>query len=348
LDAVASLLLKGIEFVPGALLSHQGNDELPMIAKEAQVAVALKPAEALKAKVTLNDGRVLSLTVHVGPPRPRATLIAKSVQTSISGVGTHIQIIDPDELPQDAKLTFSLRAQSPSVFQHNETIEVATADGSASTVLSFTNGALTLANSHIAVATLDAAHSLGMSAFGPLQFRVSLDGVSGDWQPLATLVRLPVLTDLTCPATPELACKLSGSGLFLVDSISGDPQFNHAVQVPDGFPGYALPVPQPTNGQLYVKLRDNPSVVNPIAMSMVSLPPSPEEATRAAARLAAAAPVDQPAAVAADTASPSDNSNPSSPPTQIPAEQGAAAPTQPPQPAATSASTIQPVVRHSN
>jgi hypothetical protein len=165
-----------------------------------------------------------------------------------------------------------------------------------------------------------------------------------------------VLTDLTCPATPELACKLSGSGLYLVDSISGDPQFTHPVQVPDGFPGYALPVPQPTNGQLYVKLRDNPSVVNPIAMTVVSLPPPPEEAARAAARLAAAATVDQPVAVDAGIASPSDNSNPSSPAAQIPAEQGAAAPTQPAQPAATapnppeaatSASTIQPVVRHS-
>jgi len=117
LDAVASLLLKGIEFVPGALLSHQGNDELPMIAKDAQAAAALKPAEALKAKVTLNDGRVVSLTAHVGPPRPRVTLIDKSVQASSSGISSHIHLIDPDELPPDATLTFSLRAQSPSVFQ---------------------------------------------------------------------------------------------------------------------------------------------------------------------------------------------------------------------------------------
>jgi hypothetical protein len=231
-------------------------------------------------------------------------------------------------------LTFSVRAQSPAAFQHDETIEVATADGSSATVLSFTNGALTLENSHIALATLDSAHPLGMSAFGPLQFRVNLNGVSGDWQPLATLVRLPVLTNLTCPATPELACKLSGSGLFLLDSISDNPQFTHPVQVPDGFPGYALPVSQPANGQLYVKLRDNPSVVNAIAMSVVSLPPSPEEAAREAARLAAATPADQPPAVAAGTASPSDDSSPSSPAAQMPAEQGAAAATQPAQPAA--------------
>ena len=136
-----------------------------------------------------------------------------------------------------------------------------------------------------------------MSAFGPLQFRVIVNGVTGDWQPLATLVRLPVLKDLTCPSTPELACKLTGSNLFLVDSVSSDPQFSHPVQVPDGFPGYALPVPQPTDGRLYVKLRDDPSAVNPVAMAVVQLPPSPEETARAAARLAAATSADQPAGI---------------------------------------------------
>jgi hypothetical protein len=302
LDNVASLLMKGVEFVPGTLSSHQGVDELPMIAKEAPAAAALKPADAVKVKVTLNDGRVLSLTAHVGPPRPRVTLIDKSVQSSPSSSASQIHIIDSDELPQDATLTFSVRAQSPAVFAHEETIEVATVDGSSSTMLSIANGALTLANSHIAVARLDSAHPLGMSAFGPLQFRVNLNGISGDWQHLATLVRLPVLTDLTCPATPDLACKLSGSSLFLVDSVAGDPQFTHLIQVPDGFPGHALPVPQPTDGQLYVKLRDAPSVTNPVAMTVIYLPPSPQEADHDGARLAAATPSEQPAVTApADT-----------------------------------------------
>jgi hypothetical protein len=288
LDNVTGLAMKAVQFVPGTLSSHQGIDELAMIANDSQAVAALKPADAIKAKVTLKDGRILTLTAHVGSPRPRVTLIDKSVQPSSSTSASHIQITDPDELPQDAKLTFSLRAQSPAVFASDETIEVATADGSASTVLSFLNGGLTLANSHIAVATLDAVHPFGMSAFGPLQFRVSLKGVSGDWQPLATLVRLPVLTELTCPASSEVACKLSGSDLFLVDSISDDPQFIHSVQVPDGFPGFVLPVPQPTHGQLYVKLRDDPSVASAVAMNVISLPPSPDEATSAAAKFAAA------------------------------------------------------------
>jgi hypothetical protein len=93
-----------------------------------------------------------------------------------------------------------------------------------------------------------------------------------------------------CPATPELACKLSGSNLFLVDSIATDATFAHPVQVPDGFPGYALPVPHPKHGQLFVKLRDDPGVVNLASVDTRKLPPSPQETERASARHAAATP----------------------------------------------------------
>src|SRR6202008_3250621 len=113
----------------------------------------------------------------------------------------------------------------------------ATIDESFSTVLTLANGAITLENSKVAVARLDPAKAFGPSAFGPLQFRVTVNGVASEWQPLVTLVRLPVLNDLQCPETTALACKLSGTNLFLVDSISGDPQFSNSVQVPDGFPG---------------------------------------------------------------------------------------------------------------
>jgi hypothetical protein len=120
-----------------------------------------------------------------------------------------------------------------------------------------------------------------------LQFRVIANGVPGDWQKLATLVRLPVFKDLKCPATAELACKLSGSNLFLVDSVSSDPKFAHPVQVPDGFPGYTMPVPHPRDGNLYVKLRDDPSVVNSTALGAQQLPPTSDEAARAPERQAA-------------------------------------------------------------
>jgi hypothetical protein len=235
---------------------------------------------------------VFELNAIVDAPRPRVTLIGKSVQMSASSSDSNIRLGDQDELPQDAKLTFSIRAQSPAAFAHDEKVEIANADESASTTLSPGNGGITLENSAVAVATLDASKSLGPSAFGPLQFRVISDSGIGDWQPLVTLVRLPRLQDLSCPATPELACKLSGTNLFLVDAVSSDPQFDHPVTVPDGFPGYTLPVPRPTDGQLYVKLRDDPSVVNQAILVAQQLAPSAEEAARAAARHAAATPTE--------------------------------------------------------
>jgi hypothetical protein len=187
-------------------------------------------------------------------------------------------------------LTFSVRAKSPAAFDHDEMLQIATADGSYTTTLSLANGGITLENRSVAIATLDPAQAFGPSAFGPLQFRVVVGGVTGDWQPLATLVRLPKLHELVCPATRELACKLSGSDLFLVDSIATDPHFDHPVQVPDGFPGYALPIPHPKDGRLFVKLRDDPGVINLASVDTRELPPSQQEEDRASVRHAAASP----------------------------------------------------------
>ncbi|MGH8169960.1 MAG: hypothetical protein ACRETJ_05420 [Steroidobacteraceae bacterium] len=290
LDEVAGLAVAGVAFAPGALASSQGIDQLTISAQDTAAAPALNPGDAGLAKVRLKDGRVLDLEALIAAPRPSVALIGKSVQPSPSNNGTHIQLANDDELPQRARLTFSVRAKSPAVFGRDEMLEIATADGSYSTTLSLANGGITLENRSVAIASLDPAQAFGASAFGPLQFRVVDDGVTGDWQPLATLVRLPKLRELVCPATPELACKLSGSNLFLVDSISTEADFAHPVQVPDGFPGYALPVPHPKDGQLFVKLRDDPGVVNLASVDTRELPPSPQEAERATARHAAATP----------------------------------------------------------
>jgi hypothetical protein len=284
LDEVATLSMKNLIFVPGDLSTRNGNDELPMVAQDAQAAASLKPEHGIAAKITLKDGRVLPLIASVDTPRPRVTLIGKSVQPSPSSKDSNIQLADQGELPQDAALTFALRTQWPAAFSHDETIDVATNDESFATLLSFGNGGMTLENAQVVVATLNPAKAFGASAFGPLQFRVVAKGIAGDWQPLGNLVRLPVLRDLTCPATPELACKLSGSNLYLVDSVSNDSGFTHPVQVPDGFLGSALPVPHPSGGPLYVKLRDDPAVVNPTTLETQQMPPSPHDLERANAR----------------------------------------------------------------
>ena len=288
LDQVSNLTIQGVEFVPGKLDTKGGSDELAMVTRDTQPVTTLKQGDIAIAKVLLNDGRTIELNTSVSAPRPRVTLIGKGMQTAASSSESNIELANADELPQDAKLTFSVRAQSPATFVRDEQIEVAMADESAATTLSIANGAITLENSKVAVATLDPTKELGSSAFGPLIFRTIVNGVTGDWQPLATLVRLPGLRELQCPASAELACKLSGSNLFLVQSVSSDADFAHAVDVPDGFPGYSLPVPHPVNGVLYVKLRDDPAVVSRATLNAQQLPASADEIARAADRHAAA------------------------------------------------------------
>jgi hypothetical protein len=312
LDEVATLTVHSVVFAPGDL-TRNGTDQLPMIAQDAAAALALKQERSIPAKVTLKDGRVVPLLVTVDTPRPRAALLGQSAQPSPSSKDSNIVLADPGELPQDATLTFAVRTQWPAAFLREESIEVATADEAFSTALSFANGGLTLENAQVAVATLTPAKAFGPSAFGPLRFRVVDKGIAGDWQSLGNLVRLPVLRDLVCPATPDLACKLSGANLFLIDSVSSERDFHHPVPVPDGFLGSALPVPHPAGGALFVKLRDNPAVVNSTALDVQQLTPSPSDLSRAAARQPALSDNAAPAEKHSDEANPAperDHSNP--------------------------------------
>ena len=245
----------GISEVPAA---STGNTALDA---SRTTLTDLQQGDTAKAKITLRDGRTYPVNVSVAPPRPSVELVGKSVQLSAHGNESNIALASEEQLPQDAQLVFSVRAKSPSTFSHDANIEVASKDEAFTTTLSIANRSLMLADAKVAVATFDPAKAFGLSAFGPLKFRVVNRGVVGDWQPLATLVRLPRLQALQCPAAAEQDCKLTGSNLFLVDSVSGDPEFKRAVQVPDGFPGRALPVPRPGNSGLYLKLRDDPAEV---------------------------------------------------------------------------------------
>ena len=176
---------------------------------------------------------------------------------------------------------------------------MATEDGLASTTFTVSDNDLMLQDAKTALATLDPPKVLGNSAFGPLRLRAVLpDGVYGNWQPLATLVRLPVLKSFTCPGGPA-PCTLTGDNLFLLDSVATDPKFTQPVQIPDGFAGNTLQVP-PGGPQLYLKLRDDPSVVNTVNLppsAVTNRPPQPPPAPRPA-------PTEKAAAVSAASAGP--------------------------------------------
>ena len=224
---------------------------------------------------------MLTVNATIDAARPKTLLIGKSVQPSALGSDSNIQLADSGELPLDATLVFSIRAQAPANFARDETVDVATADESTVVSLSVAAGTLALENSRVAVATLNPQKAFGSSSYGPLKYRVNAKGAASDWQPLATLVRLPALKALECPATPEVACKLSGSDLYLIDSVAGAADFVKPVIVPEGFLGSSLPVPHPSSGTLYLKLRDDPQVVNPLRLVALDLPATSAEASAA-------------------------------------------------------------------
>jgi len=272
LDEVKELTLNGISFQPKPGASAEDADEVSLSAADAKAANGLKEGDALPAKIALKDGRILHLDVTIASPRPRILLIGKSIQPSATSAASNIQLSDPDELAQNALLTFSIHAQLPAAFTGEEKVEVATVQGTNMTTLTAANG-LTLEDSQVALATLDTGKAFASFASGPMHFRIIENGMASDWQPLATLVRLPTFDSLKCPDSPDQPCKLTGGKLYLVDSISNNPQFDHSVQVPVGFPGYAMTVPHPVAGELYLKLHDNPSVVNTVLFPAEVKPP---------------------------------------------------------------------------
>jgi hypothetical protein len=267
LNEVDKLSLMGADFRPDPLAPPWKAGDLPLYTVKDGLGDRLKEGDAATARVTLKDGRQLNIEVSMGPPRPRVTLIAKSIQAAPTPSSGRIQLTDHDAVALSAILTFSLRTEIPAAFTGREEVQVETPGGAFTATLTLANG-LTLEDSEVAIATLDTGKVFGPSAAGRLRYRIVEDGSPGDWQPLATLVRLPRLHDLKCPPDRERPCKLVGSDLFLLDALAGDPGFEHEIRVPEGFPGSVLSVPHPTDGRLFVKLRDDPTAINPVVFSV--------------------------------------------------------------------------------
>ena len=281
LDQVASLSVKGITFsapntgdpsagAASAQAQTAANpDGLLLTTKDPAATSALRTGEQLTAKVALKDGRELELPFAVAAARPRINLISKSILPSAASDGAVIRLGNKDDLAQNARLSFFLKSQT-GAFPRDEKIEVATADGAIHTTLGLSDGALTLQDEHTVVATFDPQKSFGGSAFGPLRFRaVSADGTAGDWQPLANLVRVPTLKNVLCPDDPAQPCTLSGANLFLINSLSSNPAFDNATQVPPGMAANSISVPRPNGTLLYLKLSDDPGSINVVALPVL-------------------------------------------------------------------------------
>jgi hypothetical protein len=290
LDQVQQLTINNLVFTPAppATPSNQDTATPTPVAtnSDTQLRLTLPPnsqapklrvGDRLNASFSLKDGRNLTLPVTVSPARPSVTLLNKNMGDSNSP----IHLATQDDLPADQQLTFSLK--SPVPFPRTGKIEITNADDSLHSTLSVSEGNLVLQNPHTLLATLDPLKAFGTSAFGPLRLRpVSPDGTTGDWLPLVTLVRLPTFTALRCPADTTQPCTLTGSSLYLVDSIATDSTFTTPTTVPEGFVGTSLTLPRPAKTGFYLRLRDDPTATN-----TVNLPILPQTASLSGASASA-------------------------------------------------------------
>ncbi len=264
----------------------------------------LKPNDTIDAQVHLEDGRTVKLATIVLPARPEVTLLSRRVNLPAP---TPIQLASDQDLPLGAQLTFFLKSREK--FPRNEQIEIeqvetpskdggdGIADAPLKTTLSVAASSLVLEDNHSILATFDPLKTFGPSTFGQFRFRaVSADGTPGEWIPLATIVRLPTLTELHCPtgssaasaaAAKQLPCQLTGSALYLIDSIAPDAAFANPLPVPEGFVENTLAIPHPevsgkasasTPVTFYIRLRDDPSVADTVTLP---LQPEPRHATPA-------------------------------------------------------------------
>jgi hypothetical protein len=167
----------------------------------------LRAGDKLTAQVILKDDRTFAIPVVVGEARPTVALIAKADVPSEAMLKTQlsIKLAGQNDLPVTDALMFSVRSSQP--FPRKGEIEIASPDDSLHTTLSVSdpNASFMLEDPQTLLAVLQPLKTFGPSAFGPLRLRaVAPDGTAGDWLPLATLVRLPTLTALSCPVSAPM------------------------------------------------------------------------------------------------------------------------------------------------
>ncbi|MGH9595745.1 MAG: hypothetical protein ACRD3K_03005, partial [Edaphobacter sp.] len=279
LDQVQKVVFDKHTFTPAANSTASSETSLHLTLPDNTPTPDLRPTEHVTAEISLKDGRTLDLPVTVSAARPTVTLLSKNI---VQSGNPPIHLADQNDLPVRDQLIFSLK--SPTPFPRTGKIEIANADETLHTQLTVASGNLILQNPHTLLVTLDPLTAFGTSAFGPLRLRpIAADGTTGEWVPLITLVRLPTFKDLQCPTDVTQPCTISGSSLYLVDSIATDPTFTTPTTVPEGFVGTTLQLPRPAKTGFYLKLRDDPTSTNSVTLpilpqSTTATPPTQKDA----------------------------------------------------------------------
>jgi hypothetical protein len=258
LDQVTSATLAGVAFQPAALTRIGKQDHLTLRATDPAVIAALAAGKNETADITFANGRHKTVTLAVAPARAAVALVRVTAQPQVHEGVRAITMITPDVFAQDARLAFAFHVGGAAALTGKETIEVATADARAATVIQPGKG-YDLQDANTGIVSLVPADALGPTVYGPLRFRVVRDGGASAWTPLATVVRLPEIRAVGCGAAKM--CKMSGSRLFLIAKVGTSAGFGQSEDVPDGFVGTEIAAAPGAEGRVFLKLRDAPDAV---------------------------------------------------------------------------------------
>ena len=277
LDQVKSLTLRDLNYIPAPTSEASADKSLTLTLPSDAKTPALHPNEKLTAEIHLRDGRSLRIATLVLAARPAVTILSRRVANPAAAT---ISLGSSNDLALGSQLVFFLKSKTP--FLRTESIEIANQSDdpaeSLHTTLSVATGSLVLEDTHTILATFDPLKTFGPSTFGPFHLRpVATDGTTGEWIPLATIVRLPTFNSLVCPVDPSADCTLSGSSLFLIDTISMDSAFTAPTKVPEGFVETTIPIPHPS-GPFYIHLRDDPATAQQVSLAIQTDIPAPPPA----------------------------------------------------------------------
>lgn len=251
LDQVAGLTLGATRFAAGTLTRVGEGDRLTL-SSEQPLAEAGE-----NAAVQLRDGRTATVAATIAPARPVATLLDRRVAYDTPTGALPIEL--PEGLvPTGATLTFSTRIAG-GLSGGEDGVEIA--NGDATKRLTIASGAVQRVGDDIAVTTIAPQSAFGAAAAGALRFRPWRGGAAGAWQPLGSLVRLPVLSGAAC----RERCTVSGRDLFVVAAIGTTPDMKDATPLPAGFVGGSVEVPAAQDA-LYLRLHDAPDAVLRVKM----------------------------------------------------------------------------------
>lgn len=257
LDQVREVKTGTLLWHPRALARTGGTDQLMLYPVDPASADlrALTAGERRTADVVFTGNRHKSASLTVAQQRPVPILLSRSAQPRSTPGMLPIALRPEDAFAQDSRVTFAFHLDAATSLTGRESIEVATAAGDAVAQIVAGHG-YDLQDPTTGIVTFVPVEALGASAHGPLKFRIIREDGASRWSPLGTAVRLPDVQSIAC--TSAAGCIVTGTRLFLIESIATNDRFDGAQTIPDGYTDGAIqlaPGQSPSKG-MFLRLRD--------------------------------------------------------------------------------------------